>query len=272
MSIDSEKISKLFLIINNVTDLLAEFIYVEVCQKSRSSFNSYVRENLNDHLKRQCNEIEDIFELDLGPLAALCRNIKTIIVGMKLIKSNMFFSYLSVAQSVRNKVMHQSRSASISREEYNHWILNFKLMILEFPVSLRKIPACRDLMEMLNAEINNQTKKAKEKKQVKVLIANKEPILNDKVKTDSDESIKLKIKNLESLREKIINENFSDSLHSCILSRKIMKKIVAAVIDNSSIKISNEKEFSDLVGIRLFRKVSDNQKIYISEINKITNA
>ena len=71
--------------LNDLTDLLSEFLYKEICKESPNSFYSYVHENLSIRSKEMCQNIDDIFQLDLNPLIAVIHQLKGIIIGMKII-------------------------------------------------------------------------------------------------------------------------------------------------------------------------------------------
>ena len=124
--------------LNDLTDLLSEFLYKEICKESPNSFYSYVHENLSIRSKEMCQNIDDIFQLDLNPLIAVIHQLKGIIIGMKIIKEPIFFSYLAVIQQIRNITFHKPKNFQNSQFREINWILTIDLVLDELPESLKK--------------------------------------------------------------------------------------------------------------------------------------
>lgn len=257
--------------LNDLTDLLSEFLYKEICKESSSSFYSYVYENLSTRSKDMCKNIDDLFQLDLNPLIAVIHQLKGIIIGMKLVNEPIFFSYLAVIQQIRNITFHKSRNSQVSEFQEINWVSTLNLVLDELPKSLKKENSYKVIKKRVSdyfEKISNKNTEGNSHSETKK-ISKTSTTEGLEIITEEDK-LERKINNLEKKKEEIISLHMNERLNSCILKRTIFIKLLNFIKENSSINFSEDK-FISLIGEKEFNKISENQKQYLEEIIKIIN-
>ena len=256
--------------LNDLTDLLSEFLYKEICKESPNSFYSYVHENLSIRSREMCQNIDDIFQLDLNPLIAVIHQLKGIIIGMKVIKGPIFFSYLAVIQQIRNITFHKPKNFKNSKFREINWILTIDLVLDELPEPLRKDKSFKSIKNRISNYFEASENEISEPR----FEINKEP--HDKNKNVSSKTLQIntdvqqKINKLEEKKEEIISANINERLNACILKRTIFIKLINYLKESPSRTLSKEK-FIEIIGKREFNKISKNQLPYLNQIIEIIN-
>ncbi len=254
--------------LNDLTDLLSEFLYKEICKESPNSFYSYVHENLSIRSKEMCQNIDDIFQLDLNPLIAVIHQLKGIIIGMKIIKEPIFFSYLAVIQQIRNITFHKPKNFQNSQFREINWILTIDLVLDELPESLKKDKSFSSIKNRVSDyfEVSETSKPASTEDEELNEKENKPPSKTFKENND----VSQKINKLEEKKEEIISTHINERLNACILKRTIFMKLINFLKENPSTILSKEK-FIELIGKREFNKISKNQLPHLNQIIEIIN-
>ena len=252
-----------------LTILLADYVVEEICASSNNLYATTIYPNLNPRLQNQCQTIDDLYELDINPLIAVCRSVKSNSSDLKLIDSkSIFYGYISLVQQIRNQVSHASSNTTLSFLTQVNWISSLYLLISEFPKTVQKRDSYQKLHSFLEERINilfGEDEPKKEEKKSEIQSIQVEEDIDD-VKMTPDQKIEL----LSNLQQEIWSSHPGDRLTACILTRQTINELKKLIEGNEKLVLDLEG-LKTLIGSKSFSKISVDQHKYLKDINDVIN-
>lgn len=269
-----------------LTEMTADYVIEDLCQGTNLNFSTYVLPNLHPGLQKQCETIDDLYELDLNPLFAVCRNVKGPSRDLNLIDDrSMFYGYISLVQQIRNKISHMSSKENIGFIMQFNWATTLYLLIREYPKEARERKSYKELRIALEDFINSVSQHKEETNTLSssrvVQFQNEDnesqsDVINN-IETNerntlygTDEDKNKRISKLEKLQREIWSSHPRDRLTQCVLTREILKIFTQFILTERQIDLDHDS-FAELVGTKKFQKISSEQLVYIESINNILN-